>query len=100
MLDVGGCRVQKFDNNGVFIDKWHVNIRGDSYMTIDEFNRIYVAENNYRELIVYDTEGNLKNRIIIPEDTISAGSYIFVQKNQFFASNCQKHNIKVFNLEY
>ena len=98
ILDVGNKRVQKFDNNGIFLKKWSVEINGYSQMAIDEINKVYVVENNYRNLKIYDSEGNLLNDFDIPENTVKAGSYIFIYKNHFFVSNQFNHNIKVFKI--
>jgi len=100
ILDVGGKRVQKFDNNGIFLKKWNVEISGYSYMAVDEFNKIYVVENGYTELNVYDTEGNITKKYLIPNGVVfGGGSHIFVRDNQLFVSNCEKHHIKVFNFK-
>ncbi|MCK4726475.1 MAG: pentapeptide repeat-containing protein [Anaerolineales bacterium] len=100
MLDSGNSRIQKFDNSGNFLKKWKVNISAYSYMAIDEYDRIYVAENGYTLLNRYNTEGILKQQYSIPPGVISGGgSYIFVKGNQFLASSHSDHNIKVFLLE-
>lgn len=99
MLDSGGSRVQKSDNHGNFLKKWHVNIEGHSYMAIDENDRIYVVENGYTLLNQYSTEGALIQQYRIPQGIVSGGaSYIFVKKNLFFVSNHFNHDIKVFSL--
>lgn len=99
MLDSGNGRVQKFDNSGNFLKNWKVNISGYSYMAIDEYDRIYVAENGYILLNRYNTEGFLKQQYSIPPGVVSGGgSYIFVKENQFLASSHSDHNIKVFLL--
>jgi predicted nucleotide-binding protein/sugar lactone lactonase YvrE len=98
MLDIGGKRVQKFDNNGNFLKRWQVNIVGYSYMAIDENDRIYVVENGYTLLSQYNTEGALIQQYQIPQGVVSGGAgYIFVNQNLFFASNSFNHNIKVFS---
>ena len=100
MLDIGGKRVQKFDNNGNFLKKWPVNIGGYSYMAIDENDMIYVVENGYTLLSQYSTEGDLIQQYRIPQGAVSGGgSYIFVKQNLFFVSNRFNHNIKVFSLD-
>lgn len=99
MLDSGGRRLQKFDNSGNFIKKWSVQIGGYSLMTIDENDRIYVAESGNTILRRYTTEGDLQEEYRVPGGTISGGgSYIFVREDALFVSNSFQHNIKVFSL--
>lgn len=100
MLDIGGNRVQKFDKNGNFLKKWHVNIVSYSYMAIDEIDLIYVVENGYTLLSKYSTEGILSQQYRLPQGVVAGGaSYIFVKQNLFFVSNRFNHNIKVFSLD-
>ena len=99
MLDTGGNRVQKFDNQGNFLRKWQVEISGYSYMAIDENDKIYVVEDGYIMLNKHNTECVLIQKYRIPQGVVSGGcSYIFVKGNRFFASNHINHNIKVFSL--
>jgi sugar lactone lactonase YvrE len=99
MQDVGSGKVQKFDNNGVFLKKWDVNISAYSYMAIDELDNIYVVERGYSEINKYNTDGNLIKKYYLPKSVVmGGGSYIFVKKNQLFISHRSDHNIKILSL--
>jgi len=101
MQDIGAGKIQKFDNNGVFLSKWHVNISAYSYMAIDEFDNIYVVERGYSEINKYNADGKLIKKFYLPQSVVmGGGSYIFVKKNQLFVSHRSDHNIKIFDLSY
>lgn len=96
MLDAGGKRVQKFDSNGNFLNKWDVEIFGYSYMAIGRYDRIYVSEKGNSTLSEYNTEGSLVQRYGIPQGIISGGaSYIFVKGDMLAVSNHFNHNITI-----
>ena len=99
MQDIGSGKVQKFDNNGVFLNKWAINTSAYSYMAIDELDNIYVVENGFSEIRKYDTDGNLIKKHSLPQAVfMSGGSYLFVKNNKLFISHHSDHNIKILSL--
>lgn len=99
MQDVGLGKIHKFDNNGVFLKKWDVNIKAYSYMAIDGFDNIYVIEKGYSEINKYNTDGKFIKKYFLPSSVVmGGGSYIFIKNNQLFVSHHAEHNIKIFNL--
>jgi predicted nucleotide-binding protein len=99
MLDAGGKRAQKFDNNGNYLAKWDVDIAGYSLMSIDESDRIYILEKAYSILSKYDNNGKLIKQYVFGHGAFSGGaSYIFVKGNMMAVSHEFKNNISLFSL--
>jgi hypothetical protein len=61
VLDSGNDRIQKFDSNGNFIDKWNVSVESYTWMadiSIDQDDNIYVLEDNPDHIQKFDSNGN------------------------------------------
>ncbi|MDD4996804.1 MAG: nucleotide-binding protein [Syntrophales bacterium] len=99
MLDAGGKRAHKFDNNGNFLSKWNVEIMGCSLMAIAEKDRIYIVEKGNSHLSEYSNDGKLIRHYKVPQGVISDGAgYIFVKGNKIAISNHFIHNVTIFSI--
>ncbi len=61
VADSGNHRIQKFDSNGNFIDKWNVSMEDGSLLAdidIDQDNNIYVLVNYPVQVQRFDSNGN------------------------------------------
>tara|TARA_R110002072_G_scaffold75448_2_gene177626 strand:- start:720 stop:1811 length:1092 start_codon:yes stop_codon:yes gene_type:complete len=97
-LDVGGKRLQRYDNTGAFVSSWPVEINGYSYLAIDETDKLYVVEDFYGTLRQYSTSGVLLAERTIPGGVVlGGGTSIFVQGGKVYLSNSNNHEVRVYS---
>ncbi|WP_340820388.1 hypothetical protein [Methanolobus sp. WCC4] len=75
VADSGNHRIQKFDSNGNFIDKWNVSMDDSSWLSdidIDQDNNLYVLVNYPLQIQKFDSDGNF---ICSWDNSLTYGDY-------------------------
>lgn len=100
IADSGNKRIQIFDSNKDHVNQIKIPVPNQSEVNLDVEiyeDKIFVINNKTPDLMIFDLNGNLIDKILLEEKT--GYSSISIEKNMIAVTNSDQNTISIFDME-